>query len=1204
MAQHHRQRNRSLPSNHTHRNRSEANECSQNSTKRQTLQFSSDSDNDSEDQNKEDTIQQILRNYTDFSESDVESTTEEDNFGDGFSGETRALEDEDEVDWCMKSEQTIAQGTNIDEELEGIKLSDKQAKKFSKSQGRKAVYPDFVDDARSLLIQDPTKYKRCQLKIESSHRSTANVLDGKCEYTEIKIDGRSKAGRTYTDDEVVVEVLAKPPKNKAVPNAAYPSTSDRVESAAHGKVVGLLKRVRFSGVDHPLLFCTLDEMEGHLMKPLCKTVPKIHVLNNNVKKRFPKKVKNCIEIKRINKDGNIEHGSFCDVPPDKRQQYVFTVAILAWGESQVYPLGAVLNVHTVGSSYSAGLTMLCLLNRVPKYYSPATVEETRKLPQQLTHDGREDLTQHRLFTIDPPGSSDLDDAVSIERQGSYSVVGVHIADVAAVVKEGSAIDTEAKRRGMTFYPVDRKPRHMLPEPLSCNKCSLLPGQKRLAFSFFFKFDEEGNQVGIPRLQRSVIVSSAKLTYDQAQRVINGDPCTDIDDSIQNDIGLLHKVTSKLVEARKKDSALFVPFEDPRLPGLGTSNDHMEAHALIEELMVLTNSFVADQLAKNRDVQRALLVRCQKAPSVEKLIQWQEKEGHVSHLVTQLQGKQITQHQQLSLHTECSTVKGLPNNNTVSVQSSVWKKLCRHLEQGEKEQAKRLAFMDHLHPLQCLASQHWMDLMEVAQYRCYHGLNKPDHVHFQLGKEVYTHFTSPICRYTDLHMQRLLHAALDGESLVYKEAEIDELCQLVNSAAARNRALDKGCWILKLAESLQTQSLAFQAFVEDVSADHLTVLIPSLLKVHDRKQELPFSLLGVRHRPEVVTDTALKQDRVTVRWRGRIYDQQETCPSQLDSALKHASRSCNRSPAFITLCPEQHTVSLPQDKWAEILKMLLPGHDLRSAKVPQPLPKVKFEVDYLSCERGDGTVVPLQFERTYTKGHMLQLQMSSEHVSGMPKLVIDSVRIASNASVCLLHARKPVPVLCPWATTFTQDQEFTSYKEHINAWMPLIEMEAAAGASRNDECVIIDNVLVTMKQQRPMKKKTLFMGSFSVSAKFCFDRGIQLGGKCADSPSKNTKNDKSLTLDYLCLRFTTECSSSVLSKIKESDMSVAVDKHYTWIAHGMVKNIIHKNRKADDGGYFDVTFVLSNSSSKPPCQLMNENGTRATVEILPKPDADR
>ena len=1141
-------------------------------------------------------MQEILN---DSSESDVESTTEEEHLGEDFNGEIR--EEEDKDDWYTKSEQYVAQGMDIDEDVEGIKLSDEQANEFKKSRRKNPFYPDFVEDAMSLLIQDTTKYKRCQLKIESSHRSTAKVLDGKCEYTEIKIDGRSKAGRTYTDDEVVVEVLAKPPKNKAVPNAASPSTSDRVESAAHGKVVGLLKRVRFSGVDHPLLFCTLDEMEGQLMKPLCKTVPKIHVLNRKGKKTSPKE-KNCIVIKKINKDGNIEDERFLDVQPDKREQYVFTVAILAWGRHYAYPLGAVLNVHTIGSSYSAGMTMLCLLHRVPKYYSPATVEETRKLTQHFPHEGREDLTQHRLFTIDRPNSSDLDDAVSIERQGSYSVVGVHIADVAAVVKKGSAIDTEAKKRGMTFYPVDRKPRHMLPEPLSCNKCSLLPGQKRLAFSFFFKFDEEGNQVGTPRLQRSVIVSSAKLTYDQVQRVINGNSCTDIDDSIQEDIKLLHKVTLKLVEVRKKDSVLFVPFKDPRLPGLGTSNDHMEPHVLIERLMMLTNCFVADQLAKNRDVQRTLLVRCQRAPSVEKLIQWQEKEGHVSHLVTQLQGKQITQHQQLSLHTECSAVKGLPNNNTVSVQSSVWKKLCRHLEQGEKEQAKRLAFMDHLHPLQCIASQHWMDLMEVAQYRCYHGLNKPDRVHFQLGKELYTQFTSPIRRYTDLHMQRLLHAALNGESLVYKEAEIDELCQLVNSAAARNRALDKGCWILKLAESLQTQPLAFQAFVEDVSLDHLTVLIPSLLEVPDRKQELPFSLLGVRHRPEIVTDTALKQDRVTVRWRGRIYDQQETCPGQLDSALKHASRSCNRSPAVITLSPEQHTVSFTQDNWAGILKMLLPGSDLRSVKVPQPLAKAPSAVDCLSCKRGDGTVVPLQFERTYTKGHMLQLQMSSEHVSGMPKLVIDSVRIASNASVCLFHARKPVPVLCPWATTFTQDQEFTSYKEYINAWMPLIEMEAATGASRNDECVIIDNVLVTMKQ-RPMKK-TLFMGTFSVSAKFCLDHGIQLGGKWTDIPSKNTENDKSLTLDYLCLRFTTECSSSVLSKIKESDMSVAVDKYYTCIVHGMVKNIIHKNRKADDGGYFDVTFVLSNSSSKPPRQLMNENGTRATVEILPKSDADR
>jgi exoribonuclease R len=108
------------------------------------------------------------------------------------------------------------------------------------------------------------------------------------------------------------------------------------------------------------------------------------------------------------------------------------------------------------------------------------------------------MSDERIFTIDPPGSRDLDDAISIRKIGANYIIGVHIADVASVVSRSSAVDVEARRRAVTFYPLDRKPHPMLPEPLSHSQCSLLPGQKRLALSVFFTLDANGKQVGSQR----------------------------------------------------------------------------------------------------------------------------------------------------------------------------------------------------------------------------------------------------------------------------------------------------------------------------------------------------------------------------------------------------------------------------------------------------------------------------------------------------------------------------------------------------------------------------------------------------------------------------------------------------------------------------------------------------------------------------------
>nr|KAG5702200.1 hypothetical protein BaRGS_033912 [Batillaria attramentaria] len=561
------------------------------------------------------------------------------------------------------------------------------------------------------------------------------------------------------DDIVVVEILKEPGHKKDLQKQDGSSNTNLTvtEGLAYGQVVGLLERIRYPEVDHPVLYCTLDDMEGHLMRPLCKTVPKIHVMNDTVRNQHKDLLKTRIEIKTITPNGDIEHRGFQDVRPSERELYVFKVAILNWRQKSLYPLGAVLDCHMSGRDYPSGLKVLLMQQRVPTIYPQEVINNTNDILQggDLSADGREVLTDRLVFTIDPPGSVDLDDALSVWKEGTHYVVGVHIADVALVVQEGSAVDKEARKRAATFYPRLCKPHRMLPEPID------------------------------PRLVDS------------------------LDDDMKS----------------------------------------KEAHALVEELMILTNSYIAKRLRSKFPNQMILI--CHKPPSYEQLAEWRDEEGGVANLVMQLQGKNVTPDTKLSV--DATSSGGACQRQTLMIQDNLWKCLCRCLEDGKIEEARKIAFMDDLHPLQCLANSHWMQIMETAQYKCSYGLNQLDHFHFGLDMAHYTHFTSPIRRYADLHIHRLLHADLNGEIPSCTPDDVTNLCREISSAKSRQKVFQKGCRSLKIADSLQRQPLVFRTFVDQVDSEQLTLMVPSLRGVSDRKQELPFSILGA-----VVPDSLDKQ----------------------------------------------------------------------------------------------------------------------------------------------------------------------------------------------------------------------------------------------------------------------------------------------------------------------------------------------------------
>src|SRR6266699_941121 len=200
------------------------------------------------------------------------------------------------------------------------------------------------------------------------------------------------------------------------------------------------------------------------------------------------------------------------------------VRLEPWESRHVNPEGEIIEV--LGPASAPGIDMLSIIR---KYHLPAefpkdVLDQAERISERINArqlEGREDLRKDFIVTIDPDDARDFDDAIQVEKTNSGWRLGVHIADVAAYVEPGSALDREARGRGNSVYLPDRVI-PMLPERLSNGVCSLNPGVDRLTHSAFIHYDKHGNAKSA-RFSRSVIRSAYRLTYKQAYAILSSPP---------------------------------------------------------------------------------------------------------------------------------------------------------------------------------------------------------------------------------------------------------------------------------------------------------------------------------------------------------------------------------------------------------------------------------------------------------------------------------------------------------------------------------------------------------------------------------------------------------------------------------------------------------------------------------------------------------
>ncbi len=378
-----------------------------------------------------------------------------------------------------------------------------------------------------------------------------------------------------------------------------------------------------------------------------------------------------------------------------------------WESRHVNPEGEIIEV--LGPAGAPGIDMLSIIRKhhLPTEFPRAVLDEAGRIPEVVAPEmwqGREDLRDQFICTIDPDDARDFDDAINVEETGNGWRLGVHIADVAAYVEPGSALDREALKRGNSVYLPDRV-LPMLPERLSNGVCSLKPGVERLTHSAFMTFTRDGQMKNV-RFARTVIRSAKRLTYKEAYQILQGP----VRDELSQRLHTAWELAALLRRKRFAAGSLDLDFpevkvwlDDKGKPVRLEKVENDESHQLIEEFMLAANEAVAREL-KNRTIPS--VYRVHEQPDPDKLAEYRELVLSHGYKVGDL-----TQRPELQ-------------------------RLLKEISGKAEGPALKIGLLKSL---------------KRARYA-------PQPLgHYGLAKNNYTHFTSPIRRYADLVVHRALEA---------------------------------------------------------------------------------------------------------------------------------------------------------------------------------------------------------------------------------------------------------------------------------------------------------------------------------------------------------------------------------------------------------------------------------------------------------------
>lgn len=618
------------------------------------------------------------------------------------------------------------------------------------------------------------------------YASRDNCLEAnvKLDEKDVLLQGRASLNRAIDGDSVVIEILPesewKAPSNLVVHTEDVDDIAEdaTAEKQMTGRVVAILNRKfqQFCGI---LQVSPVAGHTRHLFVPSKRHIPKIR-----------------IETRQSERLAN--------------QRIV--VAIDGWPVDSKYPHGHFVRALGKIGDQETENEVLLLEHDIPCYkFSQAVLADLPGDDWTITEDEvakRVDLRDITICSVDPPGCTDIDDALHCFElpNGNYEA-GVHIADVSHFIRPGTNLDKEAAHRATTVYLTDQRI-DMVPDLLSSNLCSLRGGEERLAFSCVWELTPDAEIVST-KYHKSVIKSAAALTYAAAQEKID-DPN---DQSVlTKSLRGLYKLSKILKQRRIDNGALTLaspeirfridpktkePLEVVAKPLLGTMS-------MVEEFMLLANIAVAEKILE--EFPECAMLRRHPEPPQTNFDPLIKAAGHQGYHIDSSSGKN------LSLSLDRAVKKEDPYFNTM---------------------------------LRILTTR----CMQQAVYFSSGMLQKQFFFHYGLAAPIYTHFTSPIRRYPDIIVHRLLAACIGADATypdLLDKRKTDDLCGNMNYRKRMAQYAGRASVALHTHLFFRNKVELEEGYILFVKKNALQILIPKyglegtvLLTSKDKNKPSPF-----------------------------------------------------------------------------------------------------------------------------------------------------------------------------------------------------------------------------------------------------------------------------------------------------------------------------------------------------------------------------
>ncbi|BFZ58882.1 hypothetical protein PYCC9005_005948 [Savitreella phatthalungensis] len=706
--------------------------------------------------------------------------------------------------------------------------------------GKAPYFEEHIGHEAALEGVQQGKFYRGLLRISAKARNDAWISVITKEFNDdILLEGDAARNRALNGDDVVVEVTSKP-------SSDLTEREGRFADRYRGKVVCILERrplERISGILHPPGYNVSQDKMTDDRTLIQRAQGKRYCLFDPTDTRIP-----FMEIHENDLPADMRGPNMAFNVLQKRKT-IFAVRLLQWEAQRRFPHGAVVaELGGVGEIEAETAAILADCDVDTRDHPAAALADLPDMPWRISEEEiakRRDFRTTRVVTIDPETARDLDDALSVKPLGNGKwEIGVHIADVSHFVKPDTKLDEIAQSRATTVYMVQRAI-PMLPRLLCEELCSLNPAVDRLAFSVTWTLDADGKEVGPRWYGRSVIRSCVRFAYGQAQAVLDGKPWEEavgkpVDGGhsqadVLSDLQVLLRMSKAMRQRRFAGGALTISafklnfrLNRDGLPQVAEVYELKDTNRLIEEFMLFANISVAERITDAFPAHALLRMHPEpKDRPLQQLVQYAAKLG--IHLDTSSSHSLQEAFQDLAARAKDDPIVGILNNNAVRS-------------------------------------------MRRAEYICTGLHEDPDSwKHYALAVPLYTHFTSPIRRYADVVVHRLLQAAIDSVTDPGFEPEACESwaknCNLrkENSRTAQERSslLYLCAWVEQKCEQTghvgPDDGMYVDAIVTAVLDRSVDIVIPSLAldkRIYYNASNL--SLAQAIHNPQ--------EEKVDLLWR--------------------------------------------------------------------------------------------------------------------------------------------------------------------------------------------------------------------------------------------------------------------------------------------------------------------------------------------------